>query len=131
MFNLKSEEKFFKFKLTESIVPIFLIIYCLLCLTFTGALLAYHFSLIYKNITTKEEMRISPLKIILNSYVRKNFCKQFSEIIFPNYSQISLLEKLKIRFAELEKVIFSYKIMHKTFLKNYRKLLFKLQKAKL
>lgn len=103
-FNLESEDKFLRFKFTESIIPLFLIIYCLLCFVFTGSLLVYHFTLINKNITTKEEMRSSLLKKILNSYVKKNFCKYFFEIIFTKYSNFSLLEKLKMRFAELDKV---------------------------
>ena len=99
-----------KYKFTESIVPIFLIIYCLLCFTFTGALFVYHLTLIFKNLTTKEEMRFNPSKKFHNLYTRKSFCKSFYSVLFPNVSKITLLEKLKSRFAELEKVNFFYKI---------------------
>jgi len=72
---------------------------------FTGALFIYHLSLIYKSLSTKEEMRINPLKNILNSYLRGGFWGNFVSSIFPNVSKISLLHKLKIRFNELDKVL--------------------------
>jgi len=74
-------------------------------------LLGYHSILIYKNLTTKEEMRISPLKKTTNTYLRKGFWKHFKDVIFPKISKISLLEKLKKRYFELEKVKYFLKYL--------------------
>jgi len=49
-------------------------------------------------------MRINLLKKTLNSYIRKGFWNNFLKIIFPKISEISLMEKLRKRFAELDEV---------------------------
>ena len=103
-FYLESYEKFFNFKLTETIIPIYLIIYCTLCFVFTSALLFYHFSLIKKNITTKEEIRQS--KKINDYLVQKSFCGNLKSIVFRKLSSITILEKLRNKFLENKKVKF-------------------------
>jgi hypothetical protein len=61
-------------------------------------------TLIYKNLTTKEELRQSPSKKVFASYTKKGFFDYFKDVIFPKINNMSILDKIRIKIEEADKV---------------------------
>lgn len=82
----------------EIIMPIFLIIYCFFTMIFTTGLMIYHTSLIWRNQTTKEELKNSFKNIYSNPYTR-GILKNVKRILCPKLNNPDILDKIRNKIA--------------------------------
>lgn len=80
-------------------MPIFLIIYCFFTMIFTTGLLIYHSSLIWRNLTTKEELKSSFKNIYGNPYSR-GLCGNIRKILCPRLNNPDILVKIREKISE-------------------------------
>ena len=78
--------------LAEVIIPLYIIIYCGLCMIFVTGLFIYHSKLILKNITTKEDLKHFYENPQGNPYIRKNKKVNILNSLFPLIKKFSLLD---------------------------------------
>ena len=78
---------------------------------FTTGLFIYHTSLIYRNLTTKEELK-GAYKNIFGNPFNEGFSRNFRKILCPKLPFPCLLEKIRMKiFKKYLKVFFFIKII--------------------
>lgn len=97
--------------IVDIVMPLFVILYLLLSMIFTTGLFIYHTSLIYRNLTTKEELK-GAYKNIFGNPFNEGFLRNFRKILCPKLPFPCMLEKIRMKiFKKYLKVLFLFKII--------------------
>ena len=86
--------------LCDSLMALYLIIYCVLTMCFTTGLLFYHLRLICVNSTTKEELR-KIFNITQGNPYRRGACTNMKNVLCPRTKKYSILDILKGNIQEI------------------------------
>ena len=86
--------------LCESIISLYLIIYCILTMCFITGLLFYHIKLIISNSTTKEKLRNVFSNKQGNPY-KRNTCTNIKNVLCPKIKKYSILDILRGNIKEI------------------------------
>ena len=110
----KKRDHIAAYSLCDLIISLYLIIYCIVCLSFVLGLLLYHTRLVFTNTTTKEMLKFlwkNPFGNAFNRNVEYNI----SNTLFPEIKKYSILDILRsgksndFGYKEFEKMKFLQK----------------------
>lgn len=98
--NNKDKNNYVSKSFCETIISLYLIIYCFIIMCFIVSLLIYHLKLIINNITTKEELRNAFKNNQGNPYKRSIFAN-IKNILIPKLKKYSILDILREDIEEI------------------------------
>ncbi len=90
--NMKEHLTAFSF--CDSIISLYLIIYCFFSMFFITILIFYHFNLIATNSTTKELIK-NAFYIVLGNPYKRSVCTNIKNVLCPKTKKISIIDILR------------------------------------